>query len=256
MDRRPTGRVERANQTLQDRLIKEMRLRNIRSMAAARVFLPSFILNWNEKFAVEPSDKVPAHRPWTKTEDELDLLFARQEERVLSKALTFSYDGTKYCVKTSGPGTAMRGAKVMVHHFTDGRLRVTYKERVLALTACGTYLVPDARMDAIVAVARAATSAFEWALRVARVPPMDYRHEHSPEEGQSCTLPDRTTSPKQGHSSAIPNAVDFVVFSLSGSLSRVGLGAGLRLPTVRAGVSRRPRWSGVNGPSPEARHIR
>jgi transposase len=158
------GRVERANQTLQDRLIKEMRLRNISSMEAAQAFLPSFILKWNEKFAVDPSDKVPAHRPWTKTEDELNLLLARREERVLSKALTFSYGGTKYCVKTSGPGTAMRGAKVMVHHFADGGLRVTYKDRVLALTAYGTYPVPnaavdektlDVRMDAIVAAARA-----------------------------------------------------------------------------------------------------
>jgi hypothetical protein len=159
------GRVERANQTLQDRLIKEMRLRNISSMEAAQAFLPSFMLKWNEKFAVAPSDEVPAHRPWTKTEDELDLLLARREDRVLSKALTFSYGGTKYCVKTSGPGTAMRGGKVLVHHFTDGRLHVTYKDRVLALTAYRTYPVPDAavdektldaRVDAVVAAARTA----------------------------------------------------------------------------------------------------
>jgi len=159
------GRVERANQTLQDRLIKEMRLRNISSIEAAQAFLPSFMLKWNEKFAVEPSDKVAAHRPWAKTNDELNLLLARREERVLSKALTFSYGGTKYCVKTSGPGTAMRGARVLVHRFTDGRLHVTYKERALALTAYGTYPVPDAavdektldaRIDAIVAAAPAA----------------------------------------------------------------------------------------------------
>ena len=42
---------------------------------------------------------------------------------MLSKALAFSYGGTKYCVKTLGQGTAMRGAKIAVHHFTDGRLR-------------------------------------------------------------------------------------------------------------------------------------
>lgn len=159
------GRVERANQTLQDRLIKEMRLRNINSMEAARAFLPSFMLKWNERFAVEPSDKVAAHRPWTKTNDELDLLLARREDRILSKALTFSYGGTKYCVQTSGPGTAMRGAKVLVHHLSDGRLHVTYKDRVLAMTAYGTYPVPDsavdektldARLDAVVAAAHAA----------------------------------------------------------------------------------------------------
>jgi transposase len=141
------GRVERANQTLQDRLIKEMRLRNISSMQAAQAFLPSFMVTWNARFAVPPRDPVPAHRPWTQTKDALDLLLARRKERVLSKALTFSYGGTKYCVNTSGPGTALRGAKVMVHHLADDRLRVLYKDRVLVLTAYGTYPVPGAATD-------------------------------------------------------------------------------------------------------------
>lgn len=155
------GRVERANQTLQDRLIKEMRLSRIDSIEAAHVFLPGFILQYNEKFGVPPRDKTPAHRPWTQTEDELDETLARREERVLTKALTFSSGGKKYCVKTQGPGTALRGAKVALHHFADGRLRVYYKERPLAFTAYGTYAVPDpaedektldVRVEAIIAI--------------------------------------------------------------------------------------------------------
>ena len=127
--------------------------------------MPSFIVKWNEKFSVQPRDAVSAHRPWTKTEAALDIALARQEERVLSKALTFSYGGTKYCVNTHGPGTAMRGAKVLVHHLADGRLHVTYKDRVLACTAYGTYPVPDpaedektldVRVDGIIAQQRAA----------------------------------------------------------------------------------------------------
>jgi hypothetical protein len=115
-------------------------------------------VGWNKKFAVEPRDTTSAHRPWTKTAAELDLAQARQEERVLSKALIFSYGGTKYCVKTQGPGTAMRGAKIAVHRFTDGRVRFSYKDRVLTCTAFATYAVPDpaedektldARVDAI-----------------------------------------------------------------------------------------------------------
>jgi transposase len=157
------GRVERANQTLQDRLVKEMRLRNICSIPMAQAYLPEFILEWNKKFAVKPRDETSAHRPWAKTVEDLDLALARQEERVLSKALTFSYGGTKYCVKTQGPGTAMRGAKIMVHHFADGRLRFSYKDRVLTCTAYGAYAVPDpaedektldARIDAIAATGR------------------------------------------------------------------------------------------------------
>ena len=59
----------------------------------------------------------------------------------------------------------MRGGKVVVHRLIDGRLRVTYKERVLALTPYRTYPVPkpvedektlDARIDSVLAAARTA----------------------------------------------------------------------------------------------------
>jgi transposase len=161
------GRVERANQTLQDRLVKEMRLRNICSISAAQAYLPEFILEWNKKFAVPPRDETAAHRPWTKTAEDLDLALACREERVLTKALTFSYGGTKYCVKAQGPGTALRGVKIAVHRFTDGRLRFSYKDRVLSCTAYGSYAVPDpaedektldARADATAAARRKSTS--------------------------------------------------------------------------------------------------
>jgi transposase len=141
------GRVERANQTLQDRLIKEMRLSNINSIVEAEAFLPGFMVRYNEKFAVPPADATPAHRPWTEPAEDLDLALASREVRVLSKSLTFSYGGTKYCVKTQGPGTSMRGGKVMVHRFADGRLRFSYKDRVLSCTAYGTYAVPDPAED-------------------------------------------------------------------------------------------------------------
>ena len=83
----------------------------------------------------------------------------------MSKALTFSSAGTKYCVKTKGPGTALRGAKVTLHHFVAGGMSVHYKDRLLAFAAYGTYPVPDpaedektidARVDAIVASQRIA----------------------------------------------------------------------------------------------------
>jgi hypothetical protein len=67
--------------------------------------------------------------PWTGTAETLDDLLARREERVLSKALTFSSAGTKYCVKTDGPGTALRGAKVALHHFIGGGKTVHYNCR-------------------------------------------------------------------------------------------------------------------------------
>ena len=159
------GRVERSNQTLQDRLVKEMRLQNISSMEAGNAFLASFIGFWNERFAVPPRDAKPAHRPWMGTAEALDDDLARREERTLTKALTFSSAGTKYCVRTNGPGTALRRAKVTLYHFVGGGMAVHYKDRVLPVTAYGTYPAPDpaedektidARMDAVVAAAFAA----------------------------------------------------------------------------------------------------
>ncbi len=105
-----------------------------------------------------PLDPVSAHRPWTGTAQALEEVLARREERVLSKALTFSSAGTKYCVRTTGPGTSLRGAKVTLHHFVGGGMAVHYKGRILPVTAYATYPIPDpaedektidARIDAI-----------------------------------------------------------------------------------------------------------
>ena len=151
------GRVERANQTLQDRLVKEMRLAGIAGIEAAQAFAPDFIARWNARFAVEPRETAPAHRPWTAAPDALEEALARREERVLSKALTFSTGGTVYCVRTAGAGIALRGARVSLHHFLDGTLRVRYKDRILACTAfrklpCPTPAEDEKTIDSRLAV--------------------------------------------------------------------------------------------------------
>ena len=160
------GRVERANQTLQDRLVKELRLRGIATMAAAAAYLPEFMAAWNRKFAVAAREAASAHRPWTGTPADLDAVLARREERVLSKALTFRSGGSMYCVRTAGPGTALRGARVVLHHHMDGSMRVHYKDRVLACTAFKTLPMPaaaedektiDARVDRLAAAAAQAS---------------------------------------------------------------------------------------------------
>jgi hypothetical protein len=148
-----------------------MRLRNILLMDGANGFSPSYIAMWNAKFAIPPRDEASAHVPWTASPETLDDALARREERVLSKALTFSSSGTTYCVKTTGPGTALRGAMVTLHHLVGGGMTVHYSDRVLAVTAYGSYAVPDpaedektidARVDRI--VAKTARSAGEGAI--------------------------------------------------------------------------------------------
>jgi transposase len=128
------GRVERANKTLQDRLVREMRLAGIDNMAAARAFLPGYMARYNAKFAVAPRDDGDAHRPWDKDVAALDAALATHDERTLSKALTFSSGNVIHCVKTRGAGIALRGAKVVVRHYLDGRMDVVYKDRLLDVT--------------------------------------------------------------------------------------------------------------------------
>ncbi|HSG45338.1 MAG TPA: ISNCY family transposase, partial [Anaerolineales bacterium] len=57
------GRVERVIQTLQDRLVKELRLCNISSREAGNVFLPAYRADFNRRFAVQPRSTHDAHRP-------------------------------------------------------------------------------------------------------------------------------------------------------------------------------------------------
>lgn len=154
------GRVERANKTLQDRLIKEMRLGGVSDMAAAQAFLPGFLARHNARFAVQPRNAEDAHKPWTGSIDALDAALAVHEPRTLSKALTFSAGGAVHCIRTRDAGIALRGAKVIVRRYLDGRMDVVLKGRVLPYTTVRKLpraaLVEDdktldARLDAIIA---------------------------------------------------------------------------------------------------------
>jgi transposase len=153
------GRVERANQTLQDRLIKEMRLAGIRDMAAAQAFLPGYMARHNARFAVKPCNAEDAHKAWTQDANALEARLATHEPRTLSKALTFSAGGAVHCIKTRDAGIALRGAKVCVRHYLDGHMDVVFKDRVLPFTtvrqlprvsAIEDDKTVDARVDAIV----------------------------------------------------------------------------------------------------------
>ena len=150
---------------MQDWLVKEMRLRGIATMTEAQAYVLTFIAAWNQKFAVEPRDPSSAHRPWTGTAEELDLALASREERVLSRRLTFRWEDGLYCVKIKGPGTSMRGGKIEVLNYLDGRVRVLYKDRVLDCTRFKSLPRPpraedektiDARMDLLAAAAAGA----------------------------------------------------------------------------------------------------
>ena len=125
------GRVERANQTLQDRLVKELRLRSISSVGAANAYLPEFIRDFNSRFSVEARSGEDAHRPLAATED-LDRILALCERRTLSRNLTLSYDNVIYQIETKRAAYTMRGAHVEVRETSAGVITIEYKGRALA----------------------------------------------------------------------------------------------------------------------------
>lgn len=127
------GRIERGNRTLQDRLVKELRLNKISTIEEANPFLPTYIADYNRRFAVVPKDPNNAHRPLL-PEQNLDLIFTIREFRQLSKNLTFQYKNTIYQIQTERETYALRKAQVIVHESRDESIQVLYKGKPLKFT--------------------------------------------------------------------------------------------------------------------------
>ena len=91
------GRVERANSTLQDRLVKELRLAGVSSIKAGNAFLEPFRRDYNARFGHAPLSDHDAHRELLKAERaRVDAVFCWQESRAVSRALTLQYDKVIY----------------------------------------------------------------------------------------------------------------------------------------------------------------
>jgi transposase len=127
------GRIERANQTLQDRLVKELRLRGISDIDSANAFLPEFRQDYNRRFAVLPRSNHDAHRPVLKSEN-LNLILTHQKTGTLSKNLTVQSKGVIYQIQSNRPDYALRNAQVTVCENAEGEITILYKNKPLAYT--------------------------------------------------------------------------------------------------------------------------
>jgi hypothetical protein len=125
------GRVERVIQTLQDRLPKELRLRGISTLADGNAYLPDFIADFNQRFAVEARSSVNAHRPLTAKED-LTRILTWQEPRTLSKNLTLQFQKTVYQIQTNRPTYALRNAQVTVCVNAQEEMTILYNGKALS----------------------------------------------------------------------------------------------------------------------------
>lgn len=128
------GRVERANRTLQDRLVKELRLASISSMEDGNAFLPGFMERFNTRFAKIPARPDNLHRPLNTQPDRLSDILCWRERRYVGKHLTLSYERTRIILGVSDITRGLPGKYVDTFSFPDGRFQVRWKGIILPYT--------------------------------------------------------------------------------------------------------------------------
>jgi hypothetical protein len=119
------GRIERTFGTLQDRMVKELRLAGISSIAAANAWVPGFIESHNARFGREPANAKDLHRPLSAADD-LDEVLAWREERTVTQNLTLHYDRMLLILDPTPLARSLVRKKVVVVNYPDGRFAVQF----------------------------------------------------------------------------------------------------------------------------------
>jgi transposase len=120
------GRVERAHRTLQDRLVKELRLAGVGTIEAANAFLPAFVADYNARFAKGPRLAKDLHRPAPGAAD-LDEIMTVREERTVSASLTLHYDKMLLLLEPNEATRGLARRRVTVVNYPDGRFAIRHR---------------------------------------------------------------------------------------------------------------------------------
>ncbi len=126
------GRVERANRTLQDRLVKELRLAGVNDMDAGNHFLPGFVERFNERFAVPPARprRSAPHAHGGSRSDSTTVLCHR-EQRYVGAQLTLSYDRQQIILEQTELSKGLAGKYVELYDFSDRPMEVRWRGHLL-----------------------------------------------------------------------------------------------------------------------------
>jgi hypothetical protein len=144
------GRVERRNAVFQDRLVKEMRLRNISSMERANEFLEgTFLDDLNRRYAVKAAGEQDLHRPLDRGLV-LEELLCVQEQRVVGKDWCVRWQNRWLQIEASHAALNLPGRRVLVKHLADGGLIVAHKGQRLSHRELQGKPQPARRKKAIV----------------------------------------------------------------------------------------------------------
>lgn len=127
------GRVEKLFKTLQDRLIKDLRLNNISTIKEANEFLErEFLPKFNAKFMVEARTKINLHKKLNELEkSKLDSIFSRQYKRVVRNDFTISHKRNCYQLEKIQPATICKQDIVMVEERMDKSIQFRLRGKPL-----------------------------------------------------------------------------------------------------------------------------
>lgn len=126
------GRVERMNETLQDRLIKEMRLVEINNIQQANEFIKNFTLEFNKKFSVPAKKKGNLHRKLTEKEKEnLDSIFSIKNKRKVRNDFVVQYKNRYFQLNELQPITIYKKDEVIIEEYLDNSIHICKKEKYL-----------------------------------------------------------------------------------------------------------------------------
>jgi transposase len=119
------GRVERANRTLQDRLVKELRLAGVCTMEEGNAFLPTFTDDYNSRFSKVAFNPKDLHRSLG-GEESLRDIFVWRETRKVSSTLTLQYDKTFFLLEPNEITKPLIRKRVTISEYPDGRLVISH----------------------------------------------------------------------------------------------------------------------------------
>jgi transposase InsO family protein len=121
------GRIERVHGTLQDRLVKLMRLEKISSIEAGNEYLKEFIQSYNNRFGRQPMSKINAHRELS-IEVDVERILCVKEFRKVSKNLEVQYENKTYQINPQGDSRRLIGKSVAIYSI-KGELKIEYASK-------------------------------------------------------------------------------------------------------------------------------
>lgn len=130
------GRIERAFGTLQDRLVKQLRLAGAATVEQANRYLRQvFLPDWERRFTVRPRQGHDAHRRLER-EHRLESILSVCTTRQVARDYTVSWEGERWGVRREDVRAGLRGAQVRVERRLDGSRWLRFREKFLPLVAC------------------------------------------------------------------------------------------------------------------------